>query len=447
MVLTGSLLWSQAAPGDDLARAMNLAAQGRFTEAEQALRALEKQHPNEFEVRYRFGLVLLRQGKSQEAAERFEAATKQSPDSALAWLGLAQARLRLQQRKTALEAAARAAQLAKAEPPLWRALAIFYSDAGEFARAAEFEERWSRSPGSDPDSRLRLCRLRVRAADGKQAAAACLAAIEGRDSAELQQLLGDAHRLAGNPREAVGAYQRAIQLDPAEAGGYLRLGALFLDHRTPQPVIAVLESAAVRLSKNFELRRMLGLAYYQTGNFDKAIDEFLAAIDIDPDSDIGYASLETLLPTADARLPEIIARLRAFQKRRPESPVGHFLLARALAAQATAPAAEMELLLRQATKADPKFWPAYFELAQLDESRKQSDSAIQSLMQVVKLNPDYAPAHYNLAQLYAQKGDRVRAIEHRKKHHALLDRERTRTERARAESPTLVVTMEPPPAR
>jgi len=447
VVLTAGLLRSQTATGDDLARAMSLAAQGRFSEAEQVLRAIERTYPDGFEVRYRLGLILLRQGNAKEAATRFETAAQKRPDSALAWLGLAQARLRLDQRGSALQAAERSAQLATAEPPLWRALAMFYSDANEFARAAEFEERWSRSPGADPDSGLRLCRLRVRAADNQRAVPACLHAIAGRDTAELQELLGDAYRLASDAPRAVEAFQRAIRLDPSEAVSYLKLVALLLDHRTPLPAIAVLNSAVTRFNNHAEFRRLLGLAYYQTGDFDKAIQQFLAVLDIEPDGDAGYASLETLLPIAGARLPEIIRRLRGFRERRPDSPVGHFLLSRALSADASAPGSEVEALLRQAIRADPNFWPAHFELAQLEESRDNRENALQSLERVVKLNPEYAPAHYTLAQLYAQKGDRPRAVEHRRKHHSLVDRERTRTERARAESPALLFTIEPPPAR
>ena len=147
------------------------------------------------------------------------------------------------------------------------------------------------------------------------------------------------------------------------------------------------------------------------------------------------------------RLPEIIRRLRSFRERRPASPVGHFLLARALTANATPPGAEIETLLRQTIRVDPNFWPAHFELAQLEELEENLENAIQSLIRVVRLNPEYAPAHYSLAQLYAQKGDRPRAVEHRRKHHTLLDRERARTARARAESPALLFSIEPPAAR
>jgi tetratricopeptide (TPR) repeat protein len=423
---------------------MNLAAQGRFPEAEQVLRAAEKKHPNEFEARYRLGVILLRQGKAREATTRFEAAAEISRNSALPWLGLAQSRLKQGQRDAAHQAAKRAAELGNEQPSVWRALALFYAESNEFARAAEFEERWGATPEADPESMLRLCRLRVLAGDGKRAVEVCRRAIAQRESADLQQLLGDAYRLAGHAAAAVEAYQRAIHLNPAESKTYFSLVALFLDHRTPLPAIAVLGTAIAKFPKETEFRRMLGLAQYQTGDFDKAIEAFLAAIDLDPDAETSYASLETLIPQAGPRLPEIVERLRHFRARRPGSPVGHFLIARALAVGATAPEAEVESLLRQAVQVEPGFWPAHFELAQRLETQGHSSQAIQTLERVVKLKPDYAPAHYSLAQLYGQAGDRLRAVEHRKQHHALLHRERARLERARTETPTLQFKIEAP---
>ncbi|MEX2262301.1 MAG: tetratricopeptide repeat protein [Bryobacteraceae bacterium] len=366
-------MWAQG-PAEELARAMQLAGQGRFAEAEQALRPLEQAHPKEFEIRYRLGLILLRQGKTGEAAERLETAAQLAPDSPLAWLAVAQTRLKLGRREPALEAAGRAAKLAPKDPAVWRALAMFY-------------------------------------------------------------------RMAKDPAKAVEAYQKAIRQAPEQPEPYFDLAGLFLDHRTPEPAVAVLESAVARFPKESEFWRLLGLAHYQTGNIGKAIDAFLAVSDLDPDSEVGYASLETLLAEAGSRLPEIVTRLREFRKRQPAIPVGHFLLAKALTVE-RARAAEVEALLREAIRTEPKFWPAQYELGQLLEAQGKPEEAVRALAQAVTLNPEYAPAHYSLARLCGQLGDRARAVEHRKAHHELLKRQREAAERARAENPALPYRIE-----
>jgi tetratricopeptide (TPR) repeat protein len=405
-------------PGrDEFARAMQFIGRGEFAAAEQTLLALEKARPAEFEIRYRLGLVLLRQNKTREAVQRLEAAVQMAPSSPLAWMALAQARLKLDQRDGALQAAAHAAKLVSNEPPLLQALTMFYTEA---------------------------CRSGLRASAAKDAVNACGAAVERSNTAALRRALAQAHRLAKNPAQAVAEYQAAIRVAPDDQAAYLELGAMLLEHRTPQPAVAVLESAIPRFPKELEFRRLLGLAYYQTGLTDKAIDAFFSMADLDPDSEIAYASLETLLEASGARLKQIADRLETFRSRQPTNPVGHFLLAKALGIE-NAPVAEREALLREALKVEPAFWPAYYELGELLEAAGKPKEAAESLNKAVALNPEYAPAHYSLARVYTSLQDRTRAVEHRKKHHELLSRQKENSERARAESPTLQYRMEAPP--
>jgi tetratricopeptide (TPR) repeat protein len=440
-VLTAAA-WSQApAPGQrEFAEALQLAGQGRYEEAEKALRALERAHPGEAEIGYRLGLVLLRQGKSGEAAERLEAAAQAMPGSPLVWLSVAQARLKLERREAALEAAGRAAGLARGEPPVLRALAMFHAEAADFARAADYEAQWGKATPADTGSPLRLAHFRLRAGDGPGAVEAARQALARQESAEAWRVLGQASRAVKNPAQAVEAFQKAIRLAPGEPEAYFELAALFLDHRTPEPAAVVLESAVARFPKEPEFRRLLGLAYYQTGENARAIDAFLAITDLDPDSEVGYASLETLLAEAGPKLGEIVTHLRAFRERRPASPVGHFLLAKALLVEGGSEPAEAAL--REAIKAEPRFWPAYFELGTLLEARGDGKGATQALARAVELNPDYAPAHYSLSRLYASLGDRRLAVEHRRRHHELAEREREAAEKRRAESPALPYRLE-----
>jgi len=388
----------------EFARAMQFIAEGKFPQAEQSLRALEKGHPALFEIRYRLGVVLLRQGKFAEASSRLEAASKQSPDSAAAWLAVAQVRFKLGQRLSALEAAARAANLAGDAPPIWHALALLHSDAGGFATAVAFEERYVQASGANPS--------------------------------ELHRLRAQAHRVAGDPAQAADEFQRAISAAPDRWTAYGDLAGMFLDHRTPEPALVLLDPVSGRFRRMAEYHHLLGLALYQTGNADKAIDSFLAIADLEPNSDLGYASLETLLADAGARRAEIAARLRGFRGRNPNNPVGHFLLARLLALEGAAQP-EIEVLLRRAIAVEPKFWPAYYELAQVFETLSKNAEAVRLLNAAVRLNPEYAAAHFSLSRLYAKLGDRDLAVSHRKRHGELLDRQRAATARARAESPAL----------
>jgi superkiller protein 3 len=182
--------------------------------------------------------------------------------------------------------------------------------------------------------------------------------------------------------------------------------------------------------------RLLGLADYAQGKNQDALDAFLQAIDVDPDSESGYASLQVLLPDAQQRLPEITPRLRTFSERHPESPIGPFLMALVEPAQA-------ERLLQRAIRAAPGFWPAYFELHKVRKGQERWDEAAAALQKTIELNADYAPAHYALAEYYNRKGERARAAQERELHHKLLSEQRKAEEQRRARAPRLAYSVEP----
>ena len=168
----------------------------------------------------------------------------------------------------------------------------------------------------------------------------------------------------------------------------------------------------------------------------KALDAFLRITDIDPDSDIGYSSLETLLPYADDRMEEIITKLRRFSERHPENPLGLYLLALALSGQSPEPD-EPQSLLEKAIAAEPSFWPAYFELHKNLATDEEFGEAVRMLEKTVELNPKHAEAHYSLSRIYARLGDRQRAMRARKLHHQLVIEKREASEKQREENPRL----------
>jgi tetratricopeptide (TPR) repeat protein len=163
---------------------------------------------------------------------------------------------------------------------------------------------------------------------------------------------------------------------------------------------------------------------------------FLRVIDLEPDAEASYASLETLIPNAGARLDTIIAKLRGFAERKPGSPLGHYLLALAIAAR-TPSAAEVEPLLRKAVQCDPQFWPAWFELHKPLLDAGNAEEAARVLTRAVELNPEFAPARYSLAQVLTRLGNRDGAREQRRIHHELLERQREAAEARRADAPML----------
>jgi tetratricopeptide (TPR) repeat protein len=251
--------------------------------------------------------------------------------------------------------------------------------------------------------------------------------------ARFHHQLGRACAEKQKPAEAVEHLQNAIALEPGQAVFYADLGGIFLDHRTPEPAELILAAGVKRLPKEPELWRLLGVAQYAQGKTELAISSFLQAIAINPDLESAYASFETLLPEAGDRLPEIQQKLRGFLQRRPESPVGPYLLALSLPEDS----AEREPLLRKATQAADDFWPAHFELHKKLKAEERWKEAVLTLEKTLRLNSTYAPAHYALAEIYARLGDRARARQEREIHHKLMQQQQAERLQQREQTPRL----------
>ena len=225
-------------------------------------------------------------------------------------------------------------------------------------------------------------------------------------------------------------FQEAIRFDPSRPPYYIDLAQLLLDHETPEPAEVIVRNALQRFPRDPNVLRLLGLAEYAQGKTQQALDAFLKLIDATPDSESAYGSLEVLLPEAGPRLPEVIAKLRAFSNRQPSSPIGPYLLAMIVPD-------ETESLLRQAIARAPDFWPAYFELHKVLKSQNKWAESEAVLEKTIQLNPECAPAHYALAECYNRKGDRARAAQERELHHKLMALQRDAEERRRAQAPRL----------
>src|ERR1017187_4549166 len=89
------------------------------------------------EDEFRRGLLALSGNDLAQARQSLENASRARPDNAMVWAALAQTYLRVHETALANEAAGRAARLAPADSPVRHALAMFYSETGDFAKAAD----------------------------------------------------------------------------------------------------------------------------------------------------------------------------------------------------------------------------------------------------------------------------------------------------------------------
>jgi tetratricopeptide (TPR) repeat protein len=177
-------------------------------------------------------------------------------------------------------------------------------------------------------------------------------------------------------------------------------------------------------SGNYLAHHNLGVALAGEGRFPEAIEQYQAALQIEPNA----ANVQTDYGNALAksgRIPEAIAHYRTALRILPDSPIIHNDLANALVATpGSMPEAISEY--QTALRLKPDYEEARNNLAQgqsnaaeaqysigvdLAKSR-QPETAIPHFEEALRLKPDYVDAHNNLGVVLAGVGRAPDAISH-----------------------------------
>src|SRR5450759_2506351 len=167
-----------------------------------------------FEEEFRRGLLALSGNDLPQARQSLENASRAKPDNAMVWAALAQTYLRGKETALANDSAGRAARLATADSPVQHALAMYYSETGDFAKAADAERQYAWSKGADPGAAARAADLSLRAGDVEQAVLWGKTALGRGDTAQMHHLLGQAHAAANRPDDAEREFRAAVERDP-----------------------------------------------------------------------------------------------------------------------------------------------------------------------------------------------------------------------------------------
>jgi tetratricopeptide (TPR) repeat protein len=177
-------------------------------------------------------------------------------------------------------------------------------------------------------------------------------------------------------------------------------------------------------SGNYLAHHNLGVALADERRFPEAIEQYQAALQIEP----GAPNVQTDYGSALAksgRIPEAIAHYRAALEVLPDSPIIHNDLANALAANpGSVPEAVAEY--QTALRLKPDYEEARNNLAKVQSNAAEMqynlgvdlaksskpEAAIAHFEEALRLKPDYVDAHNNLGVVLAGAGREQEAISH-----------------------------------
>jgi tetratricopeptide (TPR) repeat protein/ferredoxin len=192
----------------------------------------------------------------------------------------------------------------------------------------ELTRRWGLVEA--PGSALRLAWLAVLSGDSGGYAAAMARVEAGREVGEARLLQGRVAAAGGRLDEAVRAYARVVELEPAAASGYLGLGTLLARSGAVDRALEVFEGGVRAVPGDPDLHYNAGLAHAIAGRMDPAVAHFEAALAIDTRHRPALENLGSLL-LASGRTREALPHLERAVDLFPDDASTMVLLARAYA--------------------------------------------------------------------------------------------------------------------
>ena len=349
------------------------------TTGEESLRIQAEHEPENFELNYQFGKMLVDEEKSGEALPYLERASQINPVDY----------------EGAYE------------------LALAHADAGQHKRAHAEAQTLLAKPN------------------------------EGvRQQAELHHLLGNIEERLGNPLEAVREYQRAAELDPSEPNLF-DWGTDLLIHRAFEPAIGVFVQGNRLFPRSTRMLAGLGVAWYARGAYDQAARRLCEASDLNPDDPNPYLFLGKMQSVDSMQSDCVVERLGRFLRLQPENAMANYYYALSLSRQEgdVNKLPQAKSLLEKAVCLDPKFAAAYLQLGILYSQQGVTSEAVSAYKKAIEANAELAEPHYRLGQLYSRAGEKSKAEAELQIYEGLSKKTAEESERERREIQQFVYTL------
>jgi len=321
---------------------------------------------------------------------------------------------------------------------------------GKASDAIPFLDRASQLKPEDYGNSYDLALANADAGNYAQARDQAKALLATHDKAEVHNLLGNVEEKLGDPLEAVRQYQRAAELDPSETYLY-DWGSELLLHHAPEPAIEVFTKGNHLFPHSVRMLIGLGAASFAHGSDEEAITRLCEASDLAPDDPAPYLFLGKLLRAEPTSSPRIVEKLRRFATLKPGNAEANYYYAVALWKLPPMPPdrarlTQIESLLRNALRLDPKLAAAGLQLGVLYSEAGRHPDAISAYQGAVAANPQLGEAHYRLAQEYRQIGQTDKAKEELRLYADCEKKSAETVERERHEIPQFVYTLRDQPS-
>lgn len=418
-----------------------LAMENKLDQAVPYFEKALKANPKDFETRRNLATSYWQLGKTAEAQRNLEIVLKARPNDTLAQLLLGMVSEDLKNHQRAAELLGGVLPLVRQRPEAIASLARAYYHLGETQKArgtlqmlvahaagpeaafqggrlaAEFadyetaEKMFLSIQTTYPDPALVNYNLALTQFSAKRYAECektLLASIAyGHGTPDAYALLGWAYQKQDHLPEMLKAFEKAINMDPANQTYYIDLGDGLAEKKNYGTAIEVAKEAVKRFPSSSRVYSMKGSVELKMYLLTEALKSYSRAVELDPNyprAVLGLALTQWNMDRNDDAARSFEEGLRKFPRD------GFFLLKYALfllnapGERGPEQVARIKNLLKKSEELDGSMAETHFQLGNLAMRENNFEEAMSELQTAAKLDPDLSKVHLALSRVYRRAG-------------------------------------------
>ena len=392
------------------------------------------------------GTLNLDEGNLGPAADALEKARVLAPEDRESAYALAMVRLKSNQADLALPLLDIALSSLPQSSRLIREGSILASY-GFYPQASSLFEQAAKENPESYDAQYNLAVVRLEHfKNAPGALEAAQHAQEIKDTAEVEDLLGDICEAQAQYVDALRHYQEAARLAPSDDKYAFDLGAELIAHENYDAARAVFHAAQERFPRSARIHLGAGTAEFLRGKTEAAVDAYLKAVELGPDYEPGFLFLGEAFSFSENKSAEVVAKLKEFATKKPESFGAQYYYGAALVknmGNELSPESEEQALsvLRRANSLKPQDARVYYQLGELFRLQKKFPDAAEQFQKSITLDPNYPEPLYKLGQVYQRMGKQDEAKTAFARHREVLAKTEADLYHRASEIQSFVLTM------
>jgi len=229
----------------------------------------------------------------------------------------------------------------------------------------------------------------------------------GHQTSEILNLLAWCYQKQNEPREAVKAFERAIDHDPTAESNRLDLVTALFDDGLSQEALAAAKQTTHTLPGSSAAFRLQGLIELRLGHFTEAIASYGRAVELkssDPEAVLGLAVAQSSAGFTAQAAATYEQALRRFPSDTRFYVRYAALLLTPSASNAEASESQAETLLRHAIALHASVFEAHYQLGNLALRKGNAREALEEFTTAARLRPDNPKVHFALQRTYRRLG-------------------------------------------